>query len=878
VLRSFHLFSSVGLLSAATALLVTTSSPSSAQPARAEALVEPALAELPAGVDGAVAEPALLLQEAWDATPESTSSVAIAPVVYPVSAGMWNDGRVFRFSDNPCLDSYVDSKAVSDEFVAQTYTPFAAYLLQRMDPIRILGGNAQFAVGSVDTRPMQDDGDAGGIDPIAVVYTPNDILPLPTPPGFHSVAWQHSTTLDVVVGELIDGAGDRTAVLWKPDGTLVYLNDLLPVKSGWDLDVAFDIDGDVVMGVGRFHGVSHLYYLSLDTLALVPGLYENCNGDPLKAALCSNGDFEVSNFNDWQGDVGSYSASGTGYSNPTGAIAWNGDHNGTGQHVVVYAGDGDDPILQQHGISLPRVAGGSFAARVGNHGGGKRAARLYRTITVTPANAQFRFRFATVLEDPSGHTDAERPFFGVSVYTGAAIHPSQRVDALSEKWIADGSDPLFYEVAGEDILYTPWRCHLIDLSDYIGQQVTIVYETADCTLGAHWGYAYIDDACDDGAASAMSPSFTLTPPSCGTTGSVIVDGSASTGTINYHYWSVQSVDAAGNGTGIYQSQWFQGQPGPMNLSNFFADHGQQFQCGEYYRVKLATQNECNPWEETTQTFYYECPAPDVGPDQWICAGDSTTLTSSGYQSHWNMSWVDDNGTQVGTGASVTVSPTTTTTYTAHAEDTNNGMCAGWEDVTVTVVQDNAIGIGWQDTCDCAGTYRLHAHIFGGVPPGTPVTYAWSNGSTTDEALVDGTTAATYTLTVTTPCGTKTTTHTVSPRLPAQYAVANAFTPNNDGINDFLRPIQFSGGSVVPWGHMPAYETGVRFRVYNRWGNLVHDQTASCANGPHAHGDVAWDGNFNGVPQPTEVYLYILEKIDCNGITTEAVRGEATLLR
>ena len=63
---------------------------------------------------------------------------------------------------------------------------------------------------------------------------------------------------------------------------------------------------------------------------------------------------------------------------------------------------------------------------------------------------------------------------------------------------------------------------------------------------------------------------------------------------------------------------------------------------------------------------------------------------------------------------------------------------------------------------------------------------------------------------------------------------NAFTPNNDDTNDYLRLIH------------QGIETLHEFKVYNRQGNVVFD----------AGGDVnaEWDGTFNQQPQPAGVYV------------------------
>ncbi len=86
-------------------------------------------------------------------------------------------------------------------------------------------------------------------------------------------------------------------------------------------------------------------------------------------------------------------------------------------------------------------------------------------------------------------------------------------------------------------------------------------------------------------------------------------------------------------------------------------------------------------------------------------------------------------------------------------------------------------------------------------------------------------------------------------------VPNAFTPNGDGVNDVVRVRGF-GIQKMTW------------RIYNRWGKLVF-QAASPSQ--------AWDGKYQGVLQPQEVYAYVLEIMFTDN-TQVRKRGDITLIR
>jgi gliding motility-associated-like protein len=74
-------------------------------------------------------------------------------------------------------------------------------------------------------------------------------------------------------------------------------------------------------------------------------------------------------------------------------------------------------------------------------------------------------------------------------------------------------------------------------------------------------------------------------------------------------------------------------------------------------------------------------------------------------------------------------------------------------------------------------------------------------------------------------------------------VPNAFTPNRDGNNDVFRVIPLDNYKLT------------RFIVYDRLGKLLFKTTDKYKG---------WDGTFNGVAQPTGIYVYHLELVNEQG--------------
>lgn len=92
---------------------------------------------------------------------------------------------------------------------------------------------------------------------------------------------------------------------------------------------------------------------------------------------------------------------------------------------------------------------------------------------------------------------------------------------------------------------------------------------------------------------------------------------------------------------------------------------------------------------------------------------------------------------------------------------------------------------------------------------------------------------------------------------ADYVFPNAFTPNNDGLNDVFR-IEGKGNNQYK---------GYTMRVYNRWGQCVFTTLDP---------NQGWDGSQNGIPCDVGVYIYFA----AFGLNDEQhlAKGNVTLVR
>lgn len=95
-------------------------------------------------------------------------------------------------------------------------------------------------------------------------------------------------------------------------------------------------------------------------------------------------------------------------------------------------------------------------------------------------------------------------------------------------------------------------------------------------------------------------------------------------------------------------------------------------------------------------------------------------------------------------------------------------------------------------------------------------------------------------------------------------IPNAFSPNDDGVND----------NLVAFGNAAAVSAVTKFQVYDRWGNLLYNSENMLLNQPAS----GWDGKRNGGERAADgVYTYVAEVMFLDG-TAVLLRGDVTLLR
>lgn len=212
----------------------------------------------------------------------------------------------------------------------------------------------------------------------------------------------------------------------------------------------------------------------------------------------------------------------------------------------------------------------------------------------------------------------------------------------------------------------------------------------------------------------------------------------------------------------------------------------------------------------------------------LCFGDSNgsiNLSVSGGNTPYSYSWSNGETTE-------DLSSISSGTYTVTVVDANN--CSS---VDTIVVNSNPLLLssatsplqtdGYNITYYGGNDGSIDLSVNGGVGP---YTYAWSNGSSTED--LSSVTAGSYSVIITDANGCTSTTSIVLSE-PFDLQMPTGFSPNNDGSNDYF----------VVHG-LEAYPQN-KIEVFNRWGNVVWE-TENYMNtweGTTKSGDKLPDGTY-----------------------------------
>ncbi len=273
-----------------------------------------------------------------------------------------------------------------------------------------------------------------------------------------------------------------------------------------------------------------------------------------------------------------------------------------------------------------------------------------------------------------------------------------------------------------------------------------------------------------------------------------------------------------------------------------------------YQV-TATIGSCSATDQVVVTTV-PYPVANAGPDPTICYNTSVQLNASINGSSFNWSPVNylDNPNILNPVST----PPRTTQYILFAYD-NLGCPKPGTDTVVVNVNPRVIAFAGRDTTVVVGQ-PLQFNGSGGV------NYTWtpptglSDPSISNPVGVYGPEidSIRYKMVVTDAIGCPDSAFVMVRifKTNPYVFVPTAFTPNNDGLNDVVRPIAV-GVQKINY-----------FSIYNRWGELVF---TTQVNGQ------GWDGRIGGRDQGSGVFVWMVSAIDYAGQPI-FLKGTVTLIR
>jgi len=313
-----------------------------------------------------------------------------------------------------------------------------------------------------------------------------------------------------------------------------------------------------------------------------------------------------------------------------------------------------NPVTHLSDIPFISPNGSGTSMRLGNANAGGETESITYSISVNSATAMFTYQYAAVLNNPGGasHTPINQPAFVITTKDqyGNPIDSTTSCGTQNTNTDAAATDTTYIHNSGDsynafaDVFYKKWTSVSMDLTPYIGQTVSITFQTFDCAFSAHFGYAYIDAFCSPleiqmptymcaGTAVLQAPLSSTSTYSW--TGPGIV-GSANTPTI--------MINAAGT-----------------------------------YSLAMINPAGCAFNLDTTITFNTVPGSIQVSSNAVVLCGDSTAiLTASGATSYvWSTG---------DTSAIVSVTPTVSATYTVTGIEASG--CSDTATITQTVINCN----------------------------------------------------------------------------------------------------------------------------------------------------------------------------------------------
>lgn len=535
---------------------------------------------------------------------------------------------------------------------------------------------------------------------------------------------------------------------------------------------------------------------------------------------CSNIGFDSVSFVNWNGYTGISPVTNwvLGFNQDINVPVSNG-----AQHVLITLNGYDYNCNNDPCIMRMSPSSGDASVRLGNEQVLSHAEKITYRMTIDSCNTGLLYSYAVVLEDP-GHEPNQQPRFDVTV-----------TDTLNH--ILGGTCGYYSVYAGSDSSFQPglglaqykcWTTVAIDLTAYVGQTIIISFSTQDCTLGAHFGYAYVDAQCISLVSQAA-----FCP---GGNGKIILTAPPYFASYQWYRPDGLPITTPGGNSAscLYQGPAAAGDTFKVALGSIPG-------CVTYMNVVLVSQSV----QMTASSTDASCPGSK---------GSISASTQSGYPSYiyTYLNTATQAIVAIDTSATGTVSQNLPAgTYIVNVTDT-----LGCRTTDTLIISEPPLDTLVAESFFCLGDtasvfYPSDSHIH---PPFQLLSYP--------EGITLGTTVNSDSLLISNPvigqqyyytwyddsnCPRRsliTLTHKAPDLLFSPDSTANVFTPNGDGLNDRFRPYINSDFDETTIDY---YAESFNIKIYSRWGRLVFE-TDSFKD--------LWNGSENNKACDEGVYYWI----------------------
>jgi gliding motility-associated-like protein len=543
-------------------------------------------------------------------------------------------------------------------------------------------------------------------------------------------------------------------------------------------------------------------------------------------------------------------------------------------------------------INCPNGSGHSI--RLGNNTGGGQAEGISYDFVIPAGRDIYSliYHYAVVFQDPN-HEESQQPRMEIEITN---VTDNTVISCSSFTFYPYGSLlPGFFisnsRTDGTPVLCKSWSAVSINLNGMAGKTIRLFFKTADCTFRNHFGYAYIDvnSECssefkgaafcpDDSVATLTAPygyqnytwydknfnqvvgnaqSLVLKPlPPSGTEMAVKVEpynGYGCTDTFYAKLIDTLKVKANAGRDQVYcnepvtlgtlpKSDFIYTWSPPDGLNNATISNPQASPSSttKYFLSVIHSGGGCRTTDSVVVRSSFSDNSMTLTGSEAYCigSGDSAVLN---VKPTYNIQWYKD-GVPIPGANKTEYRVRETGSY--QAQLTSDAGCVVLTPRKQITIDRARPGITYPLQYAVENrAFPLQARTFGNTVAWSPAVNLDNPSSITP--VFTGVSDQVYTITITTTSGCVTKdTQAIKTVKRAEIYVPSAFTPNGDGLNDYLRPA-LMGIKQLRF-----------FRVYNRWGRMIYESNKE---------QPGWDGTLGGVKLESQVLVWTVEGIGFDGI-------------